>query len=132
MMNCKNNKGFTLAELLIVVAIIAVLTAVAIPVFGNALEKAKESTDLSNLRAAYAEAVAEMLNSQPTVHTVTLEQSKNGWEAANQDASVGQHAIMDLLPDVVTGEAYVWVESYGELHISQELSDVPAEYREDQ
>ena len=30
-----NRKGFTLAELLIVVAIIAVLVAVAIPVFGS-------------------------------------------------------------------------------------------------
>lgn len=30
-----NRKGFTLAELLIVVAIIAVLVAVAIPIFGS-------------------------------------------------------------------------------------------------
>ena len=35
----KNNKGFTLAELLIVVAIIAVLVAIAIPVFTSQLEK---------------------------------------------------------------------------------------------
>lgn len=32
-MKYKNKKGFTLAELLIVVAIIAVLVAVAIPIF---------------------------------------------------------------------------------------------------
>lgn len=32
-MNKTNKKGFTLAELLIVVAIIAVLVAIAIPVF---------------------------------------------------------------------------------------------------
>lgn len=130
MINSREKKGFTLAELLIVVAIIAILTAVAIPVFGNTLEKAKESTDLSNLRAAYAEAVSEMLDAAPALHTVSLKQSKDGWEEANRDASVGQHAIMDLLPDVVTGEAYVWVESYGELHITQDLSEVPAEYKE--
>ncbi len=41
----KNNKGFTLAELLIVVAIIAVLVAIAIPVFTSQLEKSRESTD---------------------------------------------------------------------------------------
>jgi type IV pilus assembly protein PilA len=50
----KNNKGFTLAELLIVVAIIAVLVAIAIPVFTTQLEKSKEGTDIANLRSAYA------------------------------------------------------------------------------
>ena len=42
----KSRKGFTLAELLIVVAIIAVLVAVAIPVFGNQLEKAGKQQTL--------------------------------------------------------------------------------------
>ena len=49
-----NKKGFTLAELLIVVAIIAVLVAIAIPVFSGAVEKAGVSTDAANIRAAYA------------------------------------------------------------------------------
>ena len=40
-----SRKGFTLAELLIVVAIIAVLVAVAIPVFGSQLEKSREAAD---------------------------------------------------------------------------------------
>ncbi|MGO4946443.1 type IV pilin protein [Blautia sp. Sow4_E7] len=42
----KSRKGFTLAELLIVVAIIAVLVAVAIPVFGSQLEKAGKQQTL--------------------------------------------------------------------------------------
>ena len=41
-------KGFTLAELLIVVAIIAVLVAIAIPVFSEQLEKSREATDIAN------------------------------------------------------------------------------------
>ena len=52
----KNNKGFTLAELLIVVAIIAVLVAIAIPVFTTRLEQSRETTDIANLRSAYAAA----------------------------------------------------------------------------
>lgn len=52
-----NKKGFTLAELLIVVAIIAVLVAIAIPVFGSAIGKAQHATNLANIRAAYAEEV---------------------------------------------------------------------------
>ena len=57
----KNNKGFTLAELLIVVAIIAVLVAVAIPVFSTQLEKSREATDVANVRNAYAQVVTSQL-----------------------------------------------------------------------
>ena len=57
----KNNKGFTLAELLIVVAIIAVLVAIAIPVFTNQLEKSRDAVSISNIRAAYAEAASSYL-----------------------------------------------------------------------
>ena len=57
--NCKN--GFTLAELLIVVAIIAVLVAISIPIFTGQLEKAKQATDLANMRSAKAAAVADYM-----------------------------------------------------------------------
>ena len=64
-MNKKNNKnnkkGFTLAELLIVVAIIAVLTAIAIPVFAAQLHKSQDATDLANIRSYYAELQSEAL-----------------------------------------------------------------------
>lgn len=57
----ERREGFTMAELLIVVAIIAVLVAIAIPVFNAQLEKSKEGTDLANIRAAYAECAAEVV-----------------------------------------------------------------------
>ena len=60
-MKKNNKKGFTLAELLIVVAIIAVLVAVAIPVFTTQLEKSRDAVSISNIRAAYAEAAAAVL-----------------------------------------------------------------------
>lgn len=50
-MKYRKQKGFTLAELLIVVAIIAVLVAVAIPIFSNQLEKARQAVDMQNARA---------------------------------------------------------------------------------
>lgn len=46
----KSKSGFTLAELLIVVAIIAVLVAISIPVFTNQLEKARRAVDLHTAR----------------------------------------------------------------------------------
>jgi len=51
----KSKKGFTLMEMLIVIAIIAILIAIAIPTFGGALNKAKYGADLANVRAWYAE-----------------------------------------------------------------------------
>lgn len=50
----KNKKGFTLAELLIVVAIIAVLVAISIPIFTSQLKKARLAVDHSAMRDAYA------------------------------------------------------------------------------
>lgn len=55
----KNKKGFTLAELLIVVAIIGVLVAIAIPIFTSQLEKSREATDLANVRSAYAQVMVD-------------------------------------------------------------------------
>ncbi len=62
-----NKKGFTLAELLIVVAIIAVLVAVSVPIFSSKLEKAREATDVANMRAAKAAAAALYLSDESEV-----------------------------------------------------------------
>ena len=51
-------KGFTLAELLIVVAIISVLVAVSVPVFTAQRRKAVDAVNKANIRAAKAMALA--------------------------------------------------------------------------
>ena len=85
----KNKKGFTLAELLIVVAIIAVLVAIAIPVFNSQLEKSREATDMANIRAAYAEVAASALTDPDTSKKaeVKLKQTKTGWQTTTGDVA---------------------------------------------
>lgn len=46
----KNKKGFTLVEIMIVVAIIALLAAIAVPSFMNARTKSMQSSCMNNLR----------------------------------------------------------------------------------
>lgn len=60
----KNTKGFTLMEMLIVVAIIAVLVAIAIPTFTTSLNKARVATDEANIRSGYASVMADVLTTQ--------------------------------------------------------------------
>lgn len=80
-MKKNNKKGFTLAELLIVVAIIAVLVAVAIPVFTTQLEKSREATDVANIRSAYAALMADYIaNGSASTATVKVNQTVAGWQ----------------------------------------------------
>ena len=58
LMKLRNRKGFTLVELMIVVAIIGILAAIAIPNFLNFRLKAKTSEAKSNLGAVRSTEVA--------------------------------------------------------------------------
>lgn len=103
-MNKTNKKGFTLAELLIVVAIIAVLVAIAIPVFTSQLEKSREAVDAANIRAAYAELMADEISD--TVKTgadaykVTLTQKTADWQNADFKTSLEKTMTLTGQPAV--------------------------------
>ena len=58
--------GFTLAELLIVVAIIAVLVAVAVPVFTGAMDSSKLTVAQANIHAVKERAGAQYLLQKET------------------------------------------------------------------
>ena len=108
----RNNKGFTLAELLIVVAIIAVLVAIAIPVFTTRLEQSRETTDIANLRSAYAAAQVAALSGDE--NGKKMDQTKTYYYDPNNNIGLSEkkvpmgkgtgtdgHADYSALPDVI-------------------------------
>ena len=76
-------KGFTLAELLIVVAIIAVLVSISIPIFTSQLHKASVANEWANLRAYYAEIQADFISTGKYNKKVPYEdkQGSTGFDA---------------------------------------------------
>ncbi len=94
-MKKNNKKGFTLAELLIVVAIIAVLVAVSIPVFTAQLHKAQDATDLANIRSYYAEL-------QTAAITDGVDSSKAATDASSITLSDGESITLNNLRYTVT------------------------------
>lgn len=92
-------KGFTLAELLIVVAIIAILVAIAAPIYVGALDDANEAVFNSNRRALKSMAVAEILGNWNAGPTTKYSAATYGWKAegtVNDDGSIKLDKITNL------------------------------------
>ncbi len=70
--------GFTLAELLIVVAIIAVLVAIAVPMFTSSLENSRTAVHRSNARALKVMAITHVLQKMEVTNGTT---SASAWKA---------------------------------------------------
>ena len=62
----KNKKGFTIIELVIVIAVIAILAAVLIPTFTTVIEKSHQSNAVSRAKSAYTEIVASTPGASPS------------------------------------------------------------------
>ena len=58
----KKSKGFTLIEMLVVIAIIAILVAIIVPVVGNSTTKAKAAADAANLRSVASSVAVDYLD----------------------------------------------------------------------
>ena len=93
-MNRNTKKGFTIVELIIVIAVIAVLAAVLIPTFSNLIQKAQEAKDTAlvrNLNEALA--MDTSVSKHTTMDQVAQAVRNNGIDIAKIKASVPGNAI---------------------------------------
>lgn len=121
----KKQGGFTLVEMLTVVAIIAILIAISIPMVMGALDRAKKATDAANIRAAKAAISIDYLTNSAEytgtgksntrvydAETGTLKAKgnppSNGYRQYSTDADNGKFIFVAVYKETVY---YQWADS---------------------
>lgn len=98
------------------------LVAISIPIFTTQLEKAREATDLANLRSAYAECASDVLTVDTATYSssykkVSPKQTTSGW-ATNPVPDIGTVKGTDV-PNIVAGtDVYMIVKTDGTASIA--------------
>lgn len=94
-----------------------VLVAISIPIFSSQLEKAREATDLANIRSAYAEVTANYLtNSTAQSKTVTKVQTKAGWEGTTGSGKIAGVDVSSV-DGGGSGTVIVSIDADGTVHL---------------
>ena len=83
-----NNKGFSLVELIVVIAIMAVLIGVLAPQFIKYVEKSRQTTDIQNMDTCVSAVRAYYADKTWPSGNITIEKnSSDVWVATNADTN---------------------------------------------
>ena len=130
-----NKKGFTLIEMLVVIAIIAVLVSIIVPTVSSATMKSKGAADAANLRTITAEAAIEYLEDNAITTSYKLDSKVLDAEkdvTFKLDASENLVAIVDGKYAV---DYFSTIAEEGEFEgtyaLPNDLTDLPAAEEDD-
>ena len=105
--NRKNNKGFSLVELIIVIAIMAILAGILIPQFVKYISSSKVSGDIQQAENIYNAVAAQYADSQGNAPTgMTYDGNKH-----IVDKDVAEALVLDILNAkmIFTGAGFVLI-----------------------
>ena len=112
MFKLRNKKGFTLVELMIVVVILGILVAIAVPIFNAVTKNAKKKSCQSNMRIIMGAAVQIAINEEDssfdkilTSGTLAVGSSVNLTTATNLSADFTSR-MKDGIPECPDGGEY--------------------------
>lgn len=118
-----NKFGFTLIEMLVVIAIVAVLVSVVVPAITNSNQQAKAAADAANLRSVLSVLNIEVVNGESTVPEI-INASINPNSKLDPDAVL--QAVFDAPGFIevfyVNGDTYYSLDYLSEVAINGESS----------
>ena len=109
-MKRNNKKGFTIVELVIVIAVIAILSAVLIPTFGGITEKAKNSARDQEAKNAFTNYLIDC-DADPAEDSYILvkDDNKSYYYVITADSQIDLDTEVEELP---SGKACVWCNNH--------------------
>lgn len=122
----RKKKGFTLVELLVVVAIIAILMLLAIPKFTNQTKGATVKTFEGNVRTVASQVMQEMASAGGNIGEFKddgnikafLDTIKNKPNSATYDIASDKKSITCTLTGVLSEDYVIAVDTSGEIKIT--------------
>ena len=113
-MNKQKRKGFTIVELVIVIAVIAILSAVLIPTFGTVVDNAEKSAATQEARNAYVTYVSEVDASEDDIESdvYVLVEGKYYHVVSGKVEGEG----VASLPEAATGKCYGTVDKANKVY----------------
>lgn len=106
----RDQKGFTLVELLVVMAILAVLAALAVPKFGQILQDSKYNTHNENVKMIYKAAEMYIASNGSLADDVSMTELKNAGFLSSDDIKLPQDTTKSYTCTITKGTGEIEVK----------------------